>query len=79
MEQARKVTGCKEVLAVLGGFHLKTINNQVEKTIEYFEKIKVKELYLGHCTSDEVCDYFKQKLNGSMKVELLFAGLVIKF
>ena len=79
VEQARKVTGCKEVLAVLGGFHLKTINNQVEKTIEYFEKIKVKELYLGHCTSDEVCDYFKQKLNGSMKVELLFAGLVIKF
>lgn len=29
---------------------------------------------MGHCTSDEVIEYFKEKLDGYTEVKKLFAG-----
>lgn len=60
-EYAKKITGDNRILAVMGGFHLKDINEHTLKTIEYMKKNNVKTVYLAHCTSDIVCqEFFKQ-------------------
>lgn len=75
IEYAKKVTGISKVYAVLGGFHLKEIDNQTEKTIEYFKQNNIKEILLGHCTSNIVCDYFKEKLHNGFNVKILETGI----
>ena len=79
VSHAQKVTGEKRILAVIGGFHLKRVNEQTEKTLEFFEKTKIKHLILGHCTSDEVCNYFVEKLNGKIDVKVIETGMEIEF
>lgn len=79
IEQAKKITNNNKVYAVVGGFHLKEIDEQVEKTIEYFQKEKINRIYLGHCNSDLVCNYFKHRLNGFADVQIVGAGLSINF
>ena len=62
IEYAKKITGKNNILAVIGGFHLKTIDYQTEKTIEYMKNNNVQNILLAHCTSDIVCEKFKQEL-----------------
>ena len=62
IEYAKKITGKNEVLAVVGGFHLKNIDYQTEKTIEYMKNNNIGIILLAHCTSDLVCEKFKQEL-----------------
>lgn len=54
IEYAKKVCNDNRVLGVIGGFHLFNVNNQVIKTIDYFNKNNIKELYPCHCTSFSV-------------------------
>jgi 7,8-dihydropterin-6-yl-methyl-4-(beta-D-ribofuranosyl)aminobenzene 5'-phosphate synthase len=49
-EYAKHVSGIKTIQAVIGGFHLKQNNAQTQRTIEYFQKEKVRHLYPSHCT-----------------------------
>lgn len=79
IEQAKKITNNNKVYAVVGGFHLKEIDEQVEKTIEYFQKEKISRIYLGHCNSDLVCNYFKQKMKEFADVHIIGAGMSINF
>lgn len=62
IEYAKKVTGENRALAVIGGFHLKEIDEQTVKTIDYMKKNNVNLLYLAHCTSDKVCEHFMEML-----------------
>lgn len=62
VEYAKKITGDNRILAVMGGFHLKEINDQTLKTIEYMNKNNVKTVYLAHCTSDIVCEEFLKRM-----------------
>jgi len=76
IEQAKLVTNENKIYAVLGGFHLRSLAKQKEKidqTIEYFKQNQIKELYLGHCISDKVIEYFEQNLEG-VKINRLSAG-----
>lgn len=50
VEYARQVTRQNKIFAVLGGFHLLGDPIQLQKTIEYFKKNKIKHLYPMHCT-----------------------------
>ncbi len=61
-EYAKKITGDNRVLAVMGGFHLKEINEQTIKTIEYMKENNVRTVYLAHCISDIVCEEFCKQL-----------------
>ena len=79
IEQAKKITNKSKVYAVIGGFHLKEIDDQVEKTIEYFKNEKINKLYLGHCNSDLVCNYFKERMHNIADVKVIGAGMSIKF
>ena len=80
IEHAKRVTGQGEIYGVFGGFHLREIEKQkdkIDRTIEYFEKNKIKELFLGHCVKDEVIEYFEKKLK-NVKISRLAAGKVFE-
>ncbi|MBE5757623.1 MAG: MBL fold metallo-hydrolase [Clostridiales bacterium] len=76
IEHAKNVTGQKKIYAVFGGFHLRNLIKQkdvIDSTIEYFKQNDIKELYLGHCVTDEVIDYIEQNLP-NVKITRLSAG-----
>lgn len=62
IEYAKKITGKSNVLAVIGGFHLKNVDDKTLKTIDYFKSNNIKQIFLAHCTSDAVCDEFNLQL-----------------
>ncbi len=74
VEQSKKVSGENRVLAVVGGFHLKVIDSYTQKIVQYFKDNNIERAYMGHCTSDEVIEYFKEQLSGITQVEKLFSG-----
>jgi 7,8-dihydropterin-6-yl-methyl-4-(beta-D-ribofuranosyl)aminobenzene 5'-phosphate synthase len=49
-EYAKKVTGIPKAEAVIGGFHLKEIDEQTRKTIEYFRNEGTRRVFPSHCT-----------------------------
>jgi 7,8-dihydropterin-6-yl-methyl-4-(beta-D-ribofuranosyl)aminobenzene 5'-phosphate synthase len=63
VEYAKKVTKIKKVYAVIGGFHLKQIDNVTLKTIDYFKKEKIELIYPSHCVEKPVLEKFKCVLN----------------
>lgn len=76
IEHAKKVTGENRIYGVFGGFHLRNLEKQKDKinqTIEYIKHNNVQELYLGHCVTDEVIDYFEQNLK-NVKIIRLSSG-----
>lgn len=73
IEQAKRVTGNQKVLAVIGGFHLQEIDDNTNKVIEYI-KNNVEEVILAHCTSDQVCNKFREDLEGKVKVSITEVG-----
>ena len=75
IEYARKVTGIEKVHAVLGGFHLKYQDEQLDKTLEYFRGLNVTHLYPSHCTSFEVLFVFKQNFASKM----ILTGEILEF
>jgi len=52
----------KPVRGIIGGFHLKTVNERVEKTIGYLSSLDLEELYPCHCTSFAVRSAIHQKI-----------------
>ncbi len=73
VEQAKKITNCDKVRAVIGGFHLREINEETNAVIEYM-KNNVQEVILAHCTADCVCDKFVEKLRAYIKVSVTEVG-----
>jgi 7,8-dihydropterin-6-yl-methyl-4-(beta-D-ribofuranosyl)aminobenzene 5'-phosphate synthase len=57
---AKEVCGEEKVYAVLGGFHLKKIDEVFQKTVAYFQEEKLELLGATHCTSMEVQQEFKK-------------------
>lgn len=73
VEQAKIVTGNSEVLAVIGGFHLRQLDEYTDSVIKYMRN-NVKEVILAHCTADEVCDKFIKELSGDIKISTTEVG-----
>lgn len=63
VEQARKVSGINSVHAVLGGFHLKDVNEQTFATIQAFKQLQVEKIMPMHCNSEEVKVTLANELN----------------
>lgn len=72
IEYAKKVTNTANVLAAIGGFHLKRLNQQTIRTINYFVMNDIKYIFPAHCTSDTVCEEFIKTMPGC--VEVLSSG-----
>lgn len=75
IEYAKKVTHTEKVLAVIGGFHLKELNYQTNKTIDYFINNHIENIYLAHCTSDIVCEEFIKRM--PTQVKILSSGICL--
>lgn len=66
----------KPIKAVIGGFHLFELNEQTKKTVEYFKKQNIPELYPCHCTSLLMkAEMYKNKLN----INEVGSGLKLQF
>jgi 7,8-dihydropterin-6-yl-methyl-4-(beta-D-ribofuranosyl)aminobenzene 5'-phosphate synthase len=63
IEYAKEVTNINNVYAVIGGFHLREINETTKKTIDYLKKEKIEKIIPCHCVADEVIGLFKKELN----------------
>lgn len=51
VEYARQITGISDVYAIMGGFHLRGLeNDQTLKTISYLKQLGVEKVYPSHCT-----------------------------
>ena len=76
IEHAKTITNQNKIYGVVGGFHLRNLEKQkekIDKTIEYFKQNNIKELYLGHCVTDDVIDYFESHLE-NVKIVRLASG-----
>jgi len=62
VEYAKKITNDNRILAVMGGFHLKEVDECTTKTIDYMKQNNVQNVYLAHCTSDIVCQEFVKQI-----------------
>jgi len=74
VEYAKKVTGISKVKAVMGGFHLKTQNEQTIQTIEYLKENQIEQVCPSHCTElpalAAFCDTFQSRqLKTGMELE----------
>ena len=76
IEYAKKITGEDRVLSVIGGFHLKEINENTLKTIEYMKQNGIGSIYLAHCTSDIVCQEFMRQM--PEKTRVMKTGMTYK-
>lgn len=78
IEQAKKVTKNNNILAVIGGFHLREINYNTDEVIKYMEK-NVQNVILAHCTADIVCEKLINELQGKINVSVTEVGKEYKF
>jgi 7,8-dihydropterin-6-yl-methyl-4-(beta-D-ribofuranosyl)aminobenzene 5'-phosphate synthase len=74
---AVKVTGEKRVHAVLGGFHLKDVDEKLNYTIDFLNETKVENVILAHCTSERCILEFEKRLTAQTQV--FGAGKVFEF
>ena len=77
IEYAKAVTGEEKVYAIVGGFHLRQVDDVAGRTLEYFKKNKIQRIVMGHCNIDDVIELFKNELGG--RVEVIAAGLCVDF
>lgn len=63
-EYAKEVTSMSDLSLITGGFHLKKVNEQTLKTIEYFKNEKPDRLYASHCTDLPALALFQQNFQG---------------
>jgi 7,8-dihydropterin-6-yl-methyl-4-(beta-D-ribofuranosyl)aminobenzene 5'-phosphate synthase len=61
VEHAKEVTGMKQVAAVIGGFHLKAVNEQTLRTIEFLKAAGVAKVAPSHCTMSPALERFHQE------------------
>jgi len=60
VEYAMSVSGVSKVAAVVGGFHLRAVNNQTRRTITYLKNLGVKQVLPSHCTFDPALSEFHE-------------------
>lgn len=72
-EYAKKIFNDNRIIGIIGGFHLLKNDSQLEKTIKYFKKNNIKELYPCHCVSL----YAKAKMMKISNVHEVAVGLKI--
>ncbi|MFH1133448.1 MAG: MBL fold metallo-hydrolase [Nanoarchaeota archaeon] len=75
IEHAKRVTNVKKVHAVIGGFHLREIDEVTLKTVSFFQKQVVERCFPSHCTSDMVIERFVEACGA----EKLRSGDVVRF
>lgn len=74
IEYAKKVCNEKNIMGVIGGFHLFKLSERLEKTIAYFQENNIRELYPCHCVSFRA----KAEIHKSIPIHEVGVGLKIE-
>lgn len=74
-EYAKQITGIQTIKSIIGGFHLFEEDQQLDKTIDYFEKNQITTLYPCHCVSFQA----KAKLHYHIPIEEVGVGLQLEW
>jgi len=74
IEHARKVSGIDRVEAVVGGFHLSALTDQVRRTIQFLRDLRVNRVLPSHCTLEPALGEFQKQFNSQ---ELLVGASLI--
>ncbi len=75
IEYAKEICQDDRINAIIGGFHLFELDEQLFKTQAYFFENQIKNLYPCHCVSFTV----KAKLNETIPVAEVGVGLALKW
>lgn len=76
IEKAKQVCQDERILDVIGGFHLLDASEQqLQKTVTYFAKIKPKQVHACHCTDLKA----KIALAGAVNVKEVGVGLKVEY
>ena len=70
IEQAKKITGQSKVMGVIGGFHLRQLDQRSKDAIAYLKNEDIPYLYPCHCTALSV----KVAMGNEMRIEEVGAG-----
>lgn len=73
IEYAKKVCNNRNVLGVIGGFHLFNVDSRLKSTIQYFLDNNITQLYPCHCVSFKV----KAEINRHIEIGEVGVGLTI--
>ena len=76
VEYAKSVCGNDTVYAVIGGFHLRQVDEDFDKVVKYLKGLGVKHLLTGHCTCDEACEIMAREMPKEVNFQVLGAGKV---
>ncbi|MDF9866809.1 7,8-dihydropterin-6-yl-methyl-4-(beta-D-ribofuranosyl)aminobenzene 5'-phosphate synthase [Bacilli bacterium PM5-3] len=68
-EQAKQLTN-KKISGIIGGFHLFDVDEQLNKTINYFKENNIKNLYPSHCVSFKA----KAAINNCIPINVVGVG-----
>lgn len=78
LDYISKLTGCKNIYAVIGGMHLlNSSHNRIENTIKAFRKYEIQKIMPMHCTGQKAMEELKNVFGD--KCLLLGAGDKISF
>ena len=75
VKHAMKVTGKEKVFAVMGGFHLKEVDEVTRETIRCLKEMQVRQVFPSHCTSMEARMAFAREWTSP----IITSGSVISF
>ena len=68
LEHARKVTGISRISGIMGGFHLKEQNRQLDETISYLLEAGVRHVIPCHCTQfPAMCAFYENFFNSPVR------------
>lgn len=74
IEYAKEVCNEQKIVGVIGGFHLFKLSERLTRTIDYFQKNGIEELYPCHCVSFKA----KAEIHKSIPVHEVGVGLKIE-
>ena len=74
IEYAKEVCNEQKIVGVIGGFHLFKLSERLTRTIDYFQKNGIEELYPCHCVSFKT----KAEIHKSIPVHEVGVGLKIE-
>lgn len=75
VDHAVRLTGMERINAVIGGFHLKEVDQKTNRTIEYLRQKKVNRILPSHCTKHPALEEFHRAFG----IEEVLAGEIYNF
>ncbi len=76
IDYAKRIMGKSKIYAIIGGFHLINYSQErLEKTVEFFKKEKIEQMYPCHCIDLQALSRFYSEFG----IKKICAGDVINF